>query len=299
MSDTTLIQDGIHLDLDEKVYRADPACSISDLKEMDYSPAHYYSKKFGGYRPTKSDAQALGTLVHMAVLEPERFASSITLAPDDAPNRPSERQRNAKKPSEETIKAIEYWDEWDKNNSGKEIINRMEMAQVKAMAESIMGNEHAEALLEGSQREVAMFATREIDGRQVRIKGKADIICAHCIADIKTVDRGYANHRDFSFAIAKWRYHQQSAFYLDLYNQITHDPFGDKEPLSRWFFIVIEKEPPYDCVVLEMDQMSIEIGRKEYTQNLARLAICMERNEWPGRSQAGIVGLPDHIKRNH
>jgi hypothetical protein len=46
------------------------------------------------------------------------FARRFPVLPDDAPRRPDSRQRNAKKPSPETVAAIAWWDAWDAEHPG-------------------------------------------------------------------------------------------------------------------------------------------------------------------------------------
>ena len=66
MSETTqLIADGIYPLLDERVYRNDPAIAVSDLKEMNLSPAHFYSKKFGGIRVRHDPLSDTADLSHL------------------------------------------------------------------------------------------------------------------------------------------------------------------------------------------------------------------------------------------
>jgi hypothetical protein len=95
----TLVPDGIHHLLDETVYRRDPAIAISDLKEMSISPAHFYSKKFGGYRAEQTGAQYIGTLTHLSVLEAEEYAKQVVLEPVDAPRKPTSARNQATKRS--------------------------------------------------------------------------------------------------------------------------------------------------------------------------------------------------------
>ena len=84
MSETPhLIADGIYPLLDEKLYRNDPAIAVSDLKEMNLSPAHFYSKKFGGYRTEQTHAQYIGTLTHFSALEPDEYVKRVILSPPD------------------------------------------------------------------------------------------------------------------------------------------------------------------------------------------------------------------------
>jgi hypothetical protein len=300
-----LIQDGIHHLLDERVYRKDPAIAISDLKEMSLSPLHFWSKKFGGYRAEQTDAQAIGTLTHLSVLEPEEYKKKTILKPADAPRKPTDTQRNAKKPSEETIAAIKWWDDWNAANADKTELTQEEVDQIAGITHGVQSNEDAVSLLDGALKEVAMFKTIVVNGVTIRVKCKADIICgpknAAVIADLKTVDRGYANPQDFGYSLRKWGYFQQAAWYIDLYNLLTDsdDPFTTTPKKTDWVFIVAEKLPPYAVITLRLDPAAIEAGRELNKAHLVKLAECFKTNVWepPMAGIRGSVTLPEWQKR--
>ena len=307
LDENGLVHDGIHHLLDERVYRNDPAIAISDLKEMSLSPLHFWSKKFGGYRAEQTEAQEIGTLTHLSVLEPEEYARKTVLKPADAPRKPTDAQRNAKKPSEDTIAAIKWWDDWSATNAGKTELSQDDSTQIAGITQGVMSNADAVKLMDGALKEVAMFKTIVVNGVTIRTKGKADIICsskgsdAEAIADLKTVDRGYANPDDFSYSIKKWGYAQQAAWYIDLYNMLTStdDPFTTDVKKSRWVFIVAEKLPPYVCVTLELDEDSIEVGRAINKRHLETLAECFKTNVWerPLNGMRGRVSIPEWARK--
>jgi exodeoxyribonuclease VIII len=307
LDENGLVHDGIHHLLDERVYRNDPAIAISDLKEMSLSPLHFWSKKFGGYRAEQTEAQEIGTLTHLSVLEPEEYARKTVLKPADAPRKPTDAQRNAKKPSEDTIAAIKWWDDWSAANAGKTELSQDDSTQIAGITQGVMSNADAVKLMDGALKEVAMFKTIVVNGVTIRTKGKADIICsskgsdAEAIADLKTVDRGYANPDDFSYSIKKWGYAQQAAWYIDLYNMLTatDDPFTTDVKKSRWVFIVAEKLPPYVCITLELDEDSIEVGRAINKRHLETLAECFKTNVWerPLNGMRGRVSIPEWAKK--
>lgn len=77
---------GIYLDLDMEAYVADPAVSGSGIKKLVTSPPDFKWELPGRnplYTPPESDARALGTLVHCAVLEGmDAFAHRYFVAPE-------------------------------------------------------------------------------------------------------------------------------------------------------------------------------------------------------------------------
>ena len=150
LDENGLVHDGIHHLLDERVYRNDPAIAISDLKEMSLSPLHFWSKKFGGYRAEQTEAQEIGTLTHLSVLEPEEYARKTVLKPADAPRKPTDAQRNAKKPSEDTIAAIKWWDDWSAANAGKTELSKDASTQHARTTQGLQSIAYAAKLMEGA-----------------------------------------------------------------------------------------------------------------------------------------------------
>ena len=114
---------GIH-QIPEVDYHSLTAISRSDLKLYDRSPAHYYAARLDPNRVEKEPTPALiaGRILHCAILEPKEFNSRFVVVPEDAPRKPSVTQRNAKSPSEGTIRSILYWDEFEQQHSDKTII---------------------------------------------------------------------------------------------------------------------------------------------------------------------------------
>lgn len=300
------VGDGFHPSLDEAVYRRDPAVAVSDIKDLVISPRHFYDKKVMGRRQARTQAQEIGTLIHLALLEPERFMKDTVLEPDDAPKKPTKAQLEAAKKSDKTLAAIAWWDDWNARHAGKLVMSRDDLSAVNEAKASVHANREASELLSGATVELAMFRTVTVDGIKIRTKGKADIVTAgRWIADIKTVQRGAANLDDFGASIAHWGYHMQAPWYMDLHNGIAGDEADNFEPgfesyvpKAGWKFIVVEKEAPFDVVVMELDEEDIRIGREQNKKSLQVLAACVREGRWPGGDTGGsTVKLPAWARR--
>lgn len=293
-----MIQKGIHLGLDEGVYRADSAVSVSDLKSMLISPRHFFEKKFGNKRRTPpTSAQITGTLVHMAILEPEKFKARVQTLPDDAPKRPTKAQLEAAKPSASTLEAIQFWKLWEENNPGAQIIERDQMAQVCGMRDSVFNHKIASEYLTECQTEVSVFG--EAPG-QLRIKGRIDCVPkAPKLVDIKTVGLGGARPDEFSRSLWDWRYDMQVAYYLDLYNS-NFDEWDEHKKKNDFVFVCVEKEEPYAVCLYKVSRRVIDRGRRDYLALLSKVSECQRSREWPGYSDAeGEIDLPAWADRSN
>jgi exodeoxyribonuclease VIII len=252
------------------------AASNSGLKLIAQSPLHFMDSKINPKAPT--EAMIFGTAVHSAILEPELFAESIVVLPYDRPNRPSSRQINAKKPSAETLAAIDWWADFDRVNAGKSVIDTKTYAKVLAVRSAVMNNPDAAAILNDGDAEQAVFWIDEDTG--VECKARMDFI-GSCIADVKTTNDASAN--EFRRTIGSYRYHVQAAFYLDgLFaadNSIPHN--------TAFKFIAVEKEPPFAVAVYWLGRESTELGRRIYKRDLNAYAMCKALNSWPGYPAGG------------
>ena len=293
-----MIQSGIHIGLDEGVYRADPAVSVSDLKSMLISPRHFFEKKFGGKRRTApTSAQVTGTLVHMAVLEPEKFKAKVKTLPDDAPKRPTKAQIEAAKPSTSTLEAIQYWKLWEEQNKGAQIIDHDQMAQVCGMRDSVLSHKIASEYLTNCQTEVSVFGTA---AGGLRIKGRIDCVPnAAKLVDVKTVGIGGARPDEFSRSLWDWRYDMQVAYYIDLYNS-NFDEWDLDKKKNDFVFVCVEKEEPYAVCLYKVSRRVIDRGRRDYLSLLQKVVACKQADQWPGYTDAeGEIDLPAWADRTN
>src|SRR5690606_12577178 len=88
----------------------------------EYSPAHFWHYVHEPHDDSTKETD-FGRMYHCASLEPDVFGTTYAVMPEDAP-RDLRRFRNAKKPSDETLRAIEWWDEFEARNAGKVFVPR-------------------------------------------------------------------------------------------------------------------------------------------------------------------------------
>jgi exodeoxyribonuclease VIII len=255
-------------------YHSLPSISKSGLDLIHRAPALY---RYRRANPTpQTPAMRWGTLVHTAILEPETMADRCVVLPDDAPNKPTKKQRDAKKPSPETIAAIKWWDAFNDSVNGREIVSSEEVDALNQMHASVIADPVAGPILAKiAHVERSIFWTDSDTGLDCRCRPDA-ILDNGYILDVKTTQDASAD--SFSKSIANWRYHVQAAFYSDGYEQ----EFG--EPPKGFAFLAIEKEPPYLCAVYLIDYKAVLRGRSEYQADLRTLRKCIDTDTWPGLS---------------
>ena len=219
-------------------------------------PALY---KYHQDTPTKrTPSMRWGSLVHTWVLEPEKILEEYVIAPDDLDRRTSAGKR--------FLEVAQL--------SGLEIVTEEENTQLLEIRESILKNSEARRILLEAQLIEPSVYWMDKDS-EVLCRARPDIVGANLITDLKTTK----DIRGFEWDAMKFRYHVQAAFYCDALK------------ISRFNFIVVEKEPPYLCQVFCSDDFFLARGRDEYRKDLEVYAECLTSGVWNGLPEVRTISL--------
>tara|TARA_R100000231_G_scaffold70872_2_gene56040 strand:- start:2086 stop:2856 length:771 start_codon:yes stop_codon:yes gene_type:complete len=207
----------------------------SQLGKLAKSPKvldHY--RKYG-----QDDTNALlfGRAMHMAVFEPDKFSEEVIRY-------------------EGKVRRGKEWESFKRDNSEKTIISSSEYESIFRMFDKLMSIPRVKDLItDGVPEAVNCWQDSETG---VYCKGKSDMIKnvngVKMLIDLKTTQEH--NEESFRRSCYKYGYDRQAAFYTD--------GFGGDE----FWFIVIEKQAPYDVGVYMCSSEFIEEGRKKYKKLL-------------------------------
>lgn len=237
-------------------YHKHEAVSKTRLDLLHRSPAHLRAEL---ENPTPATpAMVWGTMFHAFILQPELFEREYAVVEEPIDKR--------------TKEGKQAWQDWQDANPGKVAIAKPDMTVLVAMRDALMAHPLARIALTDGVPEQSIFWTS--DGVDCRCR--PDYWREGVLYDLKTtID---ARPDAFSRACWNYRYHVQSAFYLDGYHGVTDAPVGD------FVFIAIEKTAPYAVAMYHANEAMVEQGRNEYRADLAVYRECLERDEWPGYS---------------
>ena len=256
-------------------YHALDYVSKSHLDEVNKSPFHYWDKYINPNRveiePTKQ--MLLGSAMHTMVLEPELFEKEYIVESANAPKRPTAIQRNAKKPSSQTLDAIAYWEEFDKKAVGKNLISIDDYERLTIMKQRIFDHPAASTIL--SLSGVAEQSYQWKDNQTGEIcKSRPDFHTddGTLIVDLKTTSD--ASELGFQKSVHNFRYHVQAGFYLRSIKEA-----------EQFVFIAVESKPPYLVAVYNASPEMIAAGNRVADKNLATLAQCRKSGKWTGYSE--------------
>ena len=293
----------MHPGLSNAEYHGGPEVSKSSTDIIRKSPAHYKHSRTAERHETSD--QRIGTLFHALTLEPEIFWDCYAepfVAPEgalstmddmkahlkslDLPTTGKRKEDLAARIRENDPSAVILDDaraEHTANVGDKEIITAGELATAEAMRDAVMAHPIAGKLLAPGSgvAELSFYWTDPTTG--IRCRCRPDFLRFDKIAvDLKSARD--ASPEGFSKSINTWRYHVQDPFYCD---GIAHAlEQGDEAPIDipapdHFIFVAVEKVEPFAVGVYALDAQSVDIGRREYHEDLATFAECIQSDHWP------------------
>lgn len=242
------------------------------LDEINKTPAHYRAW-VDGAEQDDTPALIFGRALHCRILEPDVFAQTYIAETKHPFRRVTDAQRNAKKPSDETLRAVEYWNAWEKTAAGKIELSPDDSRRVEAMREAIVIHPIAGALFAGGAAEQVCVWTDPATGLLCKSRmdyWRGDIFV---VTDLKSTED--ASPAGFARSVAGYRYHVQEAHYSD-----GVDSLGGNEPAS-FLFVAQEKRAPYAVAVYQLDREAVALGREIRARNMDALNECLKTDVWP------------------
>lgn len=275
-------------------YHAAPG--VTNHRLLDFArpnvPLLFYRKYISKEAPDEvsTTAKEFGEYFHALALEGEAVADGkFVVVPEGAPRRPTERQIKAKKPSPETSEAIGWWGNFDLVHAGKKEISSEDRDLAWKMVAAIRAKPTAKALFDyGKPEVVARFqlASFPIQSRLDWFDETPDEWKRPLIVDVKTIDSLASFDRQF----LNYNYYRQAAFY----QLVVYEALKLQGAYPRFLFVVVEKNEPFQCIVRQPGEISLDIGRNEVLADLTRLKACYDSGIWPGTPDEIVpVELPE------
>lgn len=244
---------GIHPDISNADYHAATGYSKSDLDRVARSPAHF---RYGTVEVTP--AMILGTAVHTAVLEPERWEQHY-------------RQGEGKAKKSDPI------------IPGMTVLTSDHYALCLRIRDAVWDHPTCRELL--SQGAAELSAWWHDPMTLLPCKCRPDWSRHDCLVDLKTTQD--ASPRAFGYSVDRYRYHVQAAYYLDGWNQ------AGGNPVDTFIFMAVEKAPPFAIGFYELSLPALQLGQRLYRSDLVTIEECLIQDQWPGYSpHVTVLELP-------
>lgn len=271
---------GIYPGLSYDQYAAIDAINFSRLRWMRDTPAHCHYRLLNP--PVTTAYHRLGQLIHMAILEPQRFNSDVIEIPK------IDRRTKEGKAAWAAIEA--------QVRQGKTSATPDEMKVCMGAVVNVNNHLTAREVLRGrgaGELSVVWLDEEHNVYCKARLDWIGELSGYPLILDIKSTS-DTASLRDWERSVGNYGYHEQAAMYQESLRVLRPLATADGQPVERRFlWLVVETEAPYLCRLFEIDQDALDAGHAEFRKHLAMYAACKKSGVWPGYDLGlEIAGLP-------
>lgn len=279
-------------------------CSVADVQRVDWTADRYHSDdrlsrsqlvdfedNAGTFfavnvaksqpRPLPSPAMELGTLFHLAVLEPDVWQERREELEQHAKVPPPYVGEGAKKRREEWRAGLHPLDMEVTETQREALIARHGTVDLMAAAlfnPRTPAARAARAILDASDREVT-YLWRDTDPElacgPIDCRARLDLVTIRpkevYITDLKSCSD--PTPRAFAKAIGDRLYHWQAPFYSAPVFELTGLRPG-------FAFIAVRSSPPFDVAVYQLRREHIDAADVQVRRAMRRLAVCRQTNTW-------------------
>lgn len=229
-------------------YHSHPSVGASTAK-LAHKSIRLYKDAIEGILPNRdTSAQKIGTLVHMAVLEPERFAAQVVSEGPINPKTGNQYGRDTK-----------AWAEWEAENPDKIVVDPFIRTMIARCPDEIRHR------LAHGESEESWFS--QID--RLGVKARPDKVFGCVITDLKTCQDVDLAARD----IFRNGYWFSDAWYRMIGKLITGESF-------TYEFIFCEKNPPFRWRVVSMSPQYAAWADKTVDDTIGKILMAMQTGVW-------------------
>lgn len=258
-------------DVSRQEYHADKTCLCnSALSDFRQSVLLYYQRHVTGVLAKEpTDEMNLGTALHYATLEPEKFSDEIAVAPEGIDRR--------------TKVGKEAWAEFEDTSAGKIILSADQAGRCKAMADAILGHKEARNAIQFMGK-VEQAIRWQDPATSLWIRNLIDkwIPGASLVIDIKTSKD--PSPVAFARSVFNFGYHCQAALYLRGVKQV----YGVD---AEFLFVVVGSQPPHEVACYCLDNDALSLGNNMNDVTLQEISQRIADSDWSSRHADRIETL--------
>lgn len=277
--------------LDPEFYHADKtAVNSSSLKAILRSGFSFKSTFIDGQKKEPTPAMNFGTLAHMAILEGQKFREKYVVMPvfegytQKGELTTSLNCKDVKDKRDAWLTEMEF--------EGRVIVTQEELDKLMRMIDSFMANSDAVKLLSEGVTEISGYYPDPETGIVCRIRPDFLSFNLNAQVDVKTVASCDIDwFRRKRVEDDEFMYPFQMSMYEEGASIIS------KKKIDHAVWVLIENEPPHECVVVPMEEVYREIGGNQYRTALRKLKKCLTENTWPRRPNIQMMHPSDWYLR--
>lgn len=219
-----------------EVYHGSPGLSRTDIHQFMKGPDEYeYWNKFE--KNEKKYAMELGSALHLAVLEPERFEENVLIGPTKTDTSKAWIEMQAEQPDKYIIKEDDY-------NNVPDIVN------------AVRNDYTCAKFLSEGKVELSHYWQDPMTKTLLKCRPDLRIDETGSLVDFKFVARGKSSEKEFNYSVMDYGYFLQAPMYLEGVRNSTGKHF------KNFFFAVVEKEPPFHIEIIRLNDEYIMLGEQ-------------------------------------
>lgn len=305
-----------YLEKEERVGKI--VVSASGLVTLDESPKHFHSKYIlKEDQDDDTEAKEDGKLVHLSVLEPQRFKETCIVLDakdgyletvDDLKTRIKShgQEPKGKKKADFILQLLtiepdaKIWDTYEANMraSGKQLVSAKDYKKCTRIIEEISKHDWLAKLPQEKSNEVPGYFVHK-SGVIISFRLDSFFVGTHketgaqipMVLDLKKTRN--ASPRKFQTAMEEYKMIMLAAIYVDAVNAIL------KRDDTRFCWIAVEEKPPYCLETYIAEDEDIVLGRYAYEAMIEKLLWCHKENKWPGYTNGKLnkLGLSEFARK--
>ena len=266
---------GVYPNTERADYDSWPYVNYSMLKGIlpPRTPAKFRWARTQPRAPSKPMQE--GDWIDALLYDSARLETDFIRVPEDRPNRPSERQINAKKQGDATIEAIAWWAKFDAEKGTKTEIDAVLYDKAEVIVSAFNKHPVAKTIHDAPHKQLAIVWEDEPTG--LMCKGLIDTLTEYAgwatLIDVKTVGDS-ADPHNFGRRGGNLHYEMQAWMYKEGLNAVA--PFD-----RRWLWVVMERAEPFQIATYYADDDALAIGEHDFRLAIDTYANCKATDYWP------------------
>lgn len=279
------IADGIYDDISIQDYHKKYIQNISatSIKEAKVSLKQFHWHRTGRMPESEGLHFGFGNSFELALLDKSGFEKSVAIEQQQywIALAQEEKKKDGKDPLKVPKNSTRYKAEQSKfeaANEGKYIIpdtGDQSYEYIEEMLKSCYADETIRKLIEGTEYQLSLFWTDPETG--LKLKTRPDICKRkkNVIVNLKTAADG--SPKAFSRELAKYDYPLQAC--VEISGCLNS---GLMPTVDNYFWLVVEKVPPFNATIYEFDKADISLCMDEYRYYINKISEAEKKQEWPG-----------------
>ncbi len=275
------IEDGIYRDISIEDYHTNTShVSATSLKIAKRSLKEFQWYRTGKIKQEKKIHLDLGNAFELALFDAIGFNDKVSILQTEKWKADALLDKPTLKEPGMSAHYKNNVEKFISQNQGKYLIPDVgedSYSTVEAMLESCKQDTMIQRLIANTDYQLSLFWTEPTTG--LKLKTRPDIcqVKKNIVVNLKTCLDG--SPQAFSKDLAKYEYPIQAC--IEIMGCLAT---GLMESVDNYFWLVVEKRPPFNATIYEFDQSDITAAMDEISYLFNKVKSAMDQNLYPGYS---------------